>query len=97
MDDLAVTLRDGIYMLKLNVNLLSVRRMTNANVNIAFTRDYSFLTMDNALIVQGSKVNNLFAFQAIVPSPLKTEPTGQASHQKWLSGITDLRMQATPQ
>lgn len=70
MDDIDIMLQEVMYALKLKVNLLSVGRVTNANVDVSFTKDYSFLSMNNTPIAQGVKVNNLFAFRTKMDEPL---------------------------
>ena len=41
LPDLPITLLNVIYVLKLNANLLSVGRMTQADVNVSFYKNYS--------------------------------------------------------
>ena len=76
LDDVSVTLLEVVYVPKLKVNLLSVGRITSANIDVSFSKMHSTLSMDGALITQGSKINNLFAFQAIS----STEVTETAHH-----------------
>ena len=69
MDDVDITLQEVVYAPKLKVNLLSVGRVTNANVDVSFTKDYSFLSMNKTPIAQGVKINNLFAFKTKMDEP----------------------------
>jgi Pol polyprotein, beta-barrel domain/Integrase core domain/GAG-pre-integrase domain len=69
---LALALTDVIFVPKLNANLLSIGRMTAANVDIAFGKDNTSLWMDNEMIARGTKINNLFTYLAqptIDPKP----------------------------
>jgi Pol polyprotein, beta-barrel domain/Integrase core domain/GAG-pre-integrase domain len=69
MDDVTVTLQEVVYVPSLDINLLSVGRVTGANVDVSFSKDYAYLSLDNTIISQGLKINNLFAFRAIVDEP----------------------------
>jgi hypothetical protein len=48
---LALTLTDVIFVPKLNANLLSVGRMTAANVDVAFGKDNTSLLLDQGQIL----------------------------------------------
>ena len=65
LDDVPITLMDVIYVPRLNVNLLSVGRMTNANVDVLFNKNYSTLSIDDSIFARGTRINNLFAYEAI--------------------------------
>jgi Pol polyprotein, beta-barrel domain len=43
MDDVALTLQEVVYVLKLKINLLSVGHVTSAKVNVSFSQDHSYL------------------------------------------------------
>jgi transposase InsO family protein len=65
LKDIPITLMDVIYVPKLNANLLSVGRMTGAGVDVMFNKNHSTLSIDNIVFARGSKINNLFAYEAI--------------------------------
>jgi Pol polyprotein, beta-barrel domain len=65
---LELTLHNVIFVPKLNPNLLSVGRMTTANVNVVFSRSDTSLLINGEFIAKGTKINNLFAYMA-QPSP----------------------------
>jgi len=62
--DLPLKLVEVIYVPNLNANLLSVGKMTNANVDVIFSKDSSSLTMDDVTLARGPKIHNLFTFMA---------------------------------
>ena len=66
LPDLHITLTDVIYVPSLHANLLSIGRMTNANVNILFSRYHSLLTLNGQIIARGPKINNLFVYSALL-------------------------------
>ena len=66
-----ITLTNVIYAPNLRSNLLSVGRMTNANVEVVFNKDTSYLMHRGHRLAYGSKVGNLFTYLAITPN-LKT-------------------------
>jgi Pol polyprotein, beta-barrel domain len=82
LEDVPITLKEVIYVPKLNANLLSIGRMTSAKVVVSFTDTYLTLVLDNDILARGQKVNNLFAFEAMVDRPrLEIKPqVEQASY-----------------
>ena len=84
LDDISVTLLEVVYIPKLKVNLLSVGRITSANIDVLFSKMHLTLSMDRAPIAQGSKINNLFAFQAIS----STEVTETAHYASEMSTVS---------
>ena len=73
LPDLPVTLIDVIYAPKLQANLLSVGRMTNSNLDVAFSKDRSFLTLNGQILAYGMKTNNLFTYMSLPPLPNQSE------------------------
>ena len=73
LPDLPVTLIDVIYAPKLQANLLSVGRMTNSNLDVAFSKDRSFLTLNGQILAYGMKTNNLFTYMLLPPLPNQSE------------------------
>ena len=73
LPDLPVTLIDVIYAPKLQANLLSVGRMTNSNLDVAFSKDRSFLTLNGKILAYGMKTNNLFTYMTLPPLPNQSE------------------------
>ena len=68
--NLQITLLEVIYVPKLNVNLLSVCRMTNADVYVIFGKHHSTLSKDNIILACRSKMGNLFTYMALsIPAP----------------------------
>ena len=65
LPDLHITLTNVIYVPSLRANLLSVGRMTNANVNVLFSRYHSSLTLNGQIIARGPKIDNLFVYTAL--------------------------------
>jgi len=65
LPDLPITLLEVIYAPKLNANLLSVRRMTHANVDVMFYKHYASIQFHGHAVAHGRKVNNLFIFTAL--------------------------------
>jgi hypothetical protein len=76
---LPITLLDVIYAPKLNANLWSVGRMTNANVDVIFSKDHSLLSVDNQIIAHGPKISNLFIYTALA-TPKATIETARYSN-----------------
>ena len=68
LPDLLIILLKVIYVPNLQANLLSVRRMMNANVDVQFSGGDALLSKDSNVLAHGSKNHNIFAFNAI-PSP----------------------------
>ena len=64
LPDLHITLTNVIYVPSLHANLLLVGCMTNANVNVMFSKNHSALTLNSQIIARGPKVNNLFVYTA---------------------------------
>ena len=64
LPDLPITLQEVIYVPNLQANLLSVGRMTNANVKLKFGKQYISLAKDGITLAHGFKVQNVFAFDA---------------------------------
>jgi gag-polypeptide of LTR copia-type/Pol polyprotein, beta-barrel domain len=64
LDNIPITLLNVIYVPRVNFNILSVARMTNANVDVKFHNEYSTLSSDNDIFAQGSKINGLYAYEA---------------------------------
>ena len=62
LPDVAITLLDIIYVPKLNVNLMSVRCMTNANIEVMLSKDYSSLSSEGSILAWGPKISNLFIY-----------------------------------
>ena len=71
LPDVTITLTDVIYAPKLRANLLSVGRMTNANVNVSFSKYQSALSLNGKILARGPKLDNLFIYTAI-PVPKDT-------------------------
>ena len=65
LPNVPVTLTNVIYVPKLQANLLSVGRMTNSSVNVAFSKTHSSITFRGKLLAYAPKVNNLFACVAL--------------------------------
>ena len=76
--DLPITLMNVIYVPKLNANLFSVGHMTNANVDVNFSKNYSYLSMDQEILAYGPKINNLFVYTTISTSKSPCEQTYHA-------------------
>jgi hypothetical protein len=55
MDNVTVTLQEVIYVPSLNINLLSMGRVTGANMDVSFSKDHAYLLIDNTIIAQGLK------------------------------------------
>ena len=55
LPDLPIMLQEVIYVPNLQVNLLSVGRMTNMNVNVKFSRGYTSPSKDSIVLAHGSK------------------------------------------
>ena len=66
--DMPITLVNVIYVPKLNTNLLLVKQMTNANVDVNFSRNHSYLSMDGEILAYGLKISNLFTATTICTS-----------------------------
>ena len=66
--NMPITLINVIYVPKLNANLLSVGRMTNANVDVNFSKNHSYLSLDGEILAYGPKLSNLFTYTAICTS-----------------------------
>ena len=66
--DMPITLVNVIYVPKLNVNLLLVGQMTNANVDVNFSKNHSYLSMDGEILAYGPKISNLFTYTTICTS-----------------------------
>ena len=75
--DVHITLTNVIYAPKLHANLLSVRRMTDANVNMLFSKNQSALSLNGRILARGSKVDNLFTYTAL---PMLRDATEFAHH-----------------
>ena len=91
LPDLHITLTNVIYVPSLHANLLSVGRMTNANVNVMFSKNHSTLTLNGQIIARGPKVDNLFVYTAspmpkICQRPHTTQPQNRPTSY---CGITD--------
>ena len=68
--DLPITRIDIIYIPHLNANLLSVRKMTNVDVDVNFCKNHSYLSKGNVILAYGTKISNLFIYTAIItPKP----------------------------
>ena len=59
-----ITLLDVIYVPKLHMNLMSVRCMTNANIEVMLSKDYSSLSLEGSILAWGPKIRNLFTYNA---------------------------------
>jgi hypothetical protein len=68
--DVPITLTDIIYAPKLKLNLLSVGRMTNSDVNVYFGKHLLWLSLSGRIIAYGSKENNLYTYVGL-PIPPK--------------------------
>ena len=66
--DMPITLVNVIYVPKLNANLLSVGRMMNANVDVNFSKNHSYLSMDGEILAYRPKISNLFTYTTICTS-----------------------------
>ena len=64
LPDIAITLLDIIYVPKLHVNLMSVRCMTNTNIEVMLSKDYSSLSLEGSILAWGPKISNLFTYNA---------------------------------
>jgi Reverse transcriptase (RNA-dependent DNA polymerase)/gag-polypeptide of LTR copia-type/Pol polyprotein, beta-barrel domain len=80
LEDMPITLLNVIYVPRLKVNLLSVERMTNANVDIKFHNNHSTLSFDNAIFAQGPKVGDLYAYE-VITLILPRDQAEYSSHQ----------------
>ena len=70
VSDLPITLIDVIYVPHLNANLLSVRKMTNVDVDMNFCKNHLYLLKGNVILAYGTKISNLFIYTAIItPKP----------------------------
>ena len=70
MPDLPITLVNVIYVPHLNAILLLVRKMTNADVDVKFCKNYLYLSRRNEILAYGAKTSNLFTYTAIItPKP----------------------------
>ena len=70
MPNLPITLVDVIYVPHLNANLLSVGKMTNANMGVNFCKNYSYLSRRDEILAYRAKISNLFTYTAIItPKP----------------------------
>ena len=79
LPDLPITLQEVIYIPNLQANLLSVGRMTNANVELKFGKQYISLSKDGITLAHGFKVQNVFTFDA----------TSNLQHAYMLNNIHD--------
>ena len=50
LSNIPITLLDVIYIPKLNVNLMSVGRMTNANIEVILSREHSSLILEGSIL-----------------------------------------------
>ena len=66
--DMPITLMNVIYVPKLNANLLLVGQMTNANIDVNFSKNHSYLSMDGEILAYGPKISNLFTYTTICTS-----------------------------
>ena len=62
LPDVAITLLNVIYVPKLNMNLMSVGHMTNTNIEVMLSKDYSSLSLEGSILAQGPKISNLFTY-----------------------------------
>src|SRR3977135_125677 len=91
LQDVALTLKDVIYAPKLNANLLSVGRMTNANVDVMFSKEFSALSLDGEIIARGPKINILFVYTArSIPSSGSIPPVFETA--SFVSEPTDITL-----
>jgi Pol polyprotein, beta-barrel domain/GAG-pre-integrase domain len=73
LQPVALTLQNVIFIPKLNVNLLSVGRMTSADVDVMFSKTNTSLLLDGDIIARGKSINNLFAYMALSPLQVTKE------------------------
>ncbi|KAF8582801.1 hypothetical protein K439DRAFT_1617935 [Ramaria rubella] len=59
---LTITLKNALYVPKLNTNLLSIGRMTCAGFTITLTSDSASLIINNITVCQGNNTGFLFNF-----------------------------------
>ena len=84
LPDVAITLLDVIYVPKLNVNLMSIRRMTNTNIEVMLSKDYSSLSLEGSILAWGPKISNLFTYNAF----LTTKTTETINYMASIPDIT---------
>ena len=58
-----------IFVPQLKINLLLVRQMTNAGIDVTFNKDHSMLSVNNAPLTCGTRLNSLFTFETITSTP----------------------------
>ena len=63
--DVHITLNDVIYVPELHVNSLSFERITDANIDVLFGKNYSTLYYDDQILARGPKIDGLFTYTAI--------------------------------
>ena len=54
------------------MNLISVGRMTDANIEVMLSKDYSSLSLGGSILARGPKISNLFTYNAF-PTTKTTE------------------------
>ena len=70
-----VMLMNVIYVPRLKINLLSVGWMTSTGIDVVFNKNYSMLSVKDTPLARGSKVNNLFVFEAVTSIPFSEQVT----------------------
>ena len=85
--DMPITLMNIIYVPKLNANLLLVGQMTNANVDVNFSKNHSYLSMDGEILAYGPKISNLFTYTTISALAISLQMISWSGN-----GVTSLTM-----
>ena len=57
-----------IYVPKLNANILSIGHMTNSNIDVNFSKNHSYLSMDDEILAYGPKISKLFTYTTMSTS-----------------------------
>ena len=79
LSNIPIILLDVIYVPKLNVNLMSVGRMTNANIEVILSREHSSLILEGSILAREPKISNLFTNSAY-PTTKHTESANYSSN-----------------
>lgn len=67
--DVVVTMKNVLYAPDLRDNLLSVRKLTNADIEVKFTHDKAFILKDKEVIAIANLCGNLYELTINIKSP----------------------------
>ena len=80
MPNLPIMRVNVIYFPHLNANFLSIGKMTNADVDVNFCKNYSYLSRGDKILAYGANISTLFTYTAIITPKLRMVSAQYTEH-----------------